>query len=226
MTATVTVAPKPRATDRPTSTVTLAPSPEPTVQTPANDGLAAGWSLKSNDLLTIAIPPGWSAVELSSEDAQSAFEALKQKDDRLAGIIGGPEALQDAAFWAFGPEPGQEAEGAGFVDNLNIRRTPLGAQRVTDLQPVLDVLLPQYERMGLEVTSTDTTRRFAGHSAALVTYVLQMGEPDGETFEVRGRQFLIATDSDLWILSLSTTPEREAEVEAELETMANSFLTK
>jgi hypothetical protein len=225
--------PSPAATPAPPATPTATPVSPPTVAatatlapapsvspTPGADALPASWQEEANDQLSIAVPPGWRAIKLRGADAQATFDALKQNDARLAGIIGSPEALQGAAFWALGPEEG------GFVDNLNIRRSPLGAQRVSDIQQVIDVLLPEYEKMGLKVTSTDATLRVNEHVAARITYTLMMNTADGKGFEVRGRQIIVATDSDLWILSFSTLPEREGEMAAQFERSAQSFRLK
>ncbi len=53
-----------------------------------------------------------------------------------------------------------------------------------------------------------------------------MHSADGKGFEVRGRQIFVAAESDLWILSFSTTPEREAEMAPQFERSAQSFRLK
>jgi hypothetical protein len=171
--------------------------------------------------VALSIPPAWQALELNGEDAQTFYDNLKQNDTKLAELIGGPEALQGAAFWAFGPEQ------PDFVDNLNIRRSPLGAERITDLQAqVIDVLLPEYDKMALKVTSTDATLRINDLPAARVTYTLPMNTADGKTVEVRGRQYLVVSESDLWVLSFSTTPEREGQLAPVFEQTAQTFRPK
>ena len=214
---------RPSVTPAAVASVTPAALPSSVPSTPDPDQLPAGWTRETNDQLSVAIPPNWRAIELSGQTAQAALEALKQNDARLAGIVGSPEALQSAAFWAFGPEPEPGGQQEDFVDNINIRRTPLGAQRLTDMQQVIDVLLPEYEKMGLQVTSTDPTLRVNDLPAAQVTYTLSMNAAGEKTFEVRGRQIIVATDTDLWVLSFSTTPEREGSMAAEFETIARSF---
>jgi hypothetical protein len=217
--------PEPRPTTPPaTATATVAPSPSPQPAAPSYQP-PPGWQLQANDQLSIALPPGWRAVGLGGADAQSLYDGLTKNDPLLAGIIGSPETLQEAALWAFGPEPGN-ASGSAFIDNLNIRRSPLGARRLTGLQQVLDVLLPEYEKMGLKVTSTDTALRVNELAAARVTYNLAMSTSGGMPVEIRGRQYLVAGDADLWVLSFSTVPEREGRVAAEFETSANSFRPK
>jgi hypothetical protein len=200
--------------------------PSSTPTPPAPDERPVDWALEANEQLSVAIPPGWRAVDFSNEDAQAAFERLRQNDARLADIIGSPEALQSAAFWAFAPEPLPGSGEEEFVDNLNIRRTPLGAQPLVDMQQVIDVVLPQYEKMGLEVTSTDLAVRIDNRPAARITYSLMLNAASEDTFEVRGRQVIVATDSDLWVLSLATTPEREGRLAAEFATIAESFRPK
>jgi hypothetical protein len=209
-------------TAAPTATVAILASPAPTA---ASDHLPAGWQRESNEQLSIALPADWRGLNLGAADAQALYNGLKQNDPQLAGIVGSAEALQGAALWAFGPAPSGPAETA-FVDNLSVRRSPLGPLMVTDMQNVLDVLLPEYEKMGLQVTSTDATLRVNDHAAARITYNLTMNTAAGKPFEIRGRQVLVATDTDLWILSFSTTPEREGEMAPQFEMSAQSFEPK
>jgi len=217
---TTEAAPLPTATHA--SPVVTATPPAPASAAPAGSatGLPAGWQRESNEQLSIAIPPGWTSVNLSGVDAQAAYDEIKRNDPHLAGIIGSPEALQGMAFWAFGPV---EAE---FTDNLNIRRSPLGAQRVTGMQEVIDALLPEYQKLGLQVTSTDPALQVHGYPAARITYSFMMSTAEGQAIEVRGRQVIVATDSDLWILSFSTTPGREGAQAGVFEQSAQSFEPK
>lgn len=223
---TATAAPSPTAAPPAPATAALAASPAPAAsQAPAAApaptagaaDLPEGWQRETNEQVSIAIPPGWVSFSFTGEDAQTAFDELKRNDPRLANMIGSAEALQGTAFWAFGPvDP-------DFTDNLNIRRSPLGSQRVTDVQQVLDALLPEYEKIGLKVTSTDATLRVHGFPAARVTYSFPMSTAEGQSIEVRGRQVIVATDTDLWVLSFSTTPEREGSMAGVFEQSALSF---
>jgi hypothetical protein len=216
--ATATIAPSAVAADSsPAATGEAVASPQPSSET---NGLPAGWLQAGNAQVSIALPPGWQAVDLSGDDAQAAFDDLKKNDPQLAGIIGGPEAVAGAALWAFGAAEGD------FVDNMNIRRTPLNLHPVNNMQQVVDVLLPEYDKMGLKVTSADANLKAGEYPAARITYTLMMNTAEGKEFEIRGRQYLVGTDLDLWILSYSTTPEREGAIAADFERSALSFEPK
>ncbi len=91
------------------------------------------------------------------------------------------------------------------------------------MQEVIDVLLPEYEKMGLTVTSSDAALRVNGWPAARVTYTLSINSQGGQPFEVRGRQIILATETDLWILSFATTPGAEGALAGVFETSAQSF---
>lgn len=185
---------------------------------PTPDRLPDGWTSHENHQVRLSLPPDWQVIEMTSVDAQAALENLKQDNLQMAGIIGSPDALLSAALWAFGP-PSEE-----YTDNLNVRRSPLGVEGITDMQgQVLDLLLPQLEMAGFDVSSTDASLRINGLPAARITYTLPMSSTSKQSFDIRGRQYLVLTDTDLWILSYSTTQAREARLAPVFEQSARSF---
>ncbi len=205
-------APSPTFAHRPTATlatpvVTLTPSLLP-----------HDWIDYENQHVRLALPPDWQVIELTSGDAQAALENLRQDNPQLAGIIGNADALQSAALWAFGPTNGE------FTESLNIRRSPLGAERITDMQgQALDLLLPQLDKAGFVVLSSDASLRINGLPAARIDYTLPIITAVKPTVNIRGHQYLVLSDSDLWILSYSTTPERDARMAPIFEQSARSF---
>lgn len=230
----------PTATTAPTAAVATAAVPSPTASTtpfepvasatpaattPSGDELPPGWERHGNDELSIAIPPGWRVIDVDLADAQGAYDTLARDYPGLGDILGGPEALAGAAFWAFGPVVTGKGQ-ASFVDNMNVRRSPLGAQRIASIQEVIDVLLPEYEKLGLVVTSTDPALRIDGFPAGRITYTLATNTDAQSMGEIRGRQYLVATDADLWVLSYTTVPKREGALAAGFETSAQSFEPK
>lgn len=191
---------------------------EPTAEA---EELPKGWQRKTTDQLSIALPPEWRTIELGGEDAQTLFDELQKTNPDLAGVIGGPKALESAVLWAFGPLH------IDFVDNMNIRRSPWGlAGRLYDLGDVVEVLLPQYEKMGMKVSSTDTGLRIFDLPAARVSYTLQVNGATGEPLEIWGRQYILATDEELWVISCGTTSERAETMAEVFERSAQSFRPK
>ncbi len=218
--ATVTSTPAPTATPTPAPTTSRAATPtiEPTA---AAEELPEGWQRKTTDQLSIALPPEWRTLELGGEDAQTLFDELQKTNPDLAGVIGGPKALESAVLWTFGPLQ------IDFVDNMNIRRSPWGlAGRLYDLDDAVEVLLPQYEKMGMKVSSTDTGLRIFDLPTARVSYTMQVKGASGEPLEVRGRQYLLAAERDLWVISYSTTSEREETMAEVFERSVQSFRSK
>ena len=207
-----TPAPSPTFTQRPTTapalpSVTSAPSP-----------LADDWIDYENESVRLALPPNWKTIELTSGEAQAALEDLKQDNPQMADIISSPGVLQSAVLWAFGPANSE------FADNLNIRGAPLGAERITDMQgQVLDLLLPQLDRAGFAVLSSDAGLRINGLPAARITYTLSTTTAGKSTSAILGHQYLVLSDSHLWILSYSTTPERDGRMAPIFEHSARSF---
>jgi hypothetical protein len=186
--------------------------------TPAASLLPDDWINYENQNVQLSLPRGWQMIELTSDDAQAALESMKQDNPHMAGIIASPDALQDAALWAFGPADRE------FTDNLNIRRSQLGAERITDMQgQVLDLLVPQLNEAGFGVLSSDANLRINGLPAAHIIYTLPTTAGGQPPVEIRGHQYLVLSDSYLWILSYSTTPERDARMAPMFEQSARSF---
>lgn len=204
--------PSPAPTQRPT--VTLAP---PTA-TLTSSGLPDGWIDYENQSIRLALPPDWQVVEPTSGSADAVLESLKQNHPQMADIIGSAAELEDVALWAFGLTSNK------FTDNLNIRRSPLGAERITDMQEqVLDLLLPQLDKAGFAVISSNGSLRINGLPAARITYTAPTTTALKPQPAIRGHQYLVLSDSDLWILSYSTTPDREARIASIFEQSARSF---
>jgi hypothetical protein len=191
---TATLAPQPTATAPPAATSL----PTARATTAATADPYAGWQTVATSALSIRLPADWQAVDLSGEDAAALLTQLRAQQSFLADVAGDVTA-QDAALVAVGPQRD------GPADSLTIRRTPLGAERVTDLRrQVIDLVLPQYEQLGFApVAGPDDGHTEAGLPLASVTYEL----PGGDGLPpVRGQQFFIAADSDLWILTFSAFP--------------------
>ena len=76
-------------------------------------------------------------LALSQGDLQAVFADFQKTNPELAKIIGSAEALQGVALWAFKTGGADAAGGnATFADNLNIRRSPLGDEKITDMGDV------------------------------------------------------------------------------------------
>ena len=195
---------------------TLAPTAPAMTSTP--DGLSDDWIEHDNQSIRIALPRDWQLADLPSKDVQEAFVDLKKNHPQMADIIGSPDAMLSATLWAFG-----QAEN-DFADNLNIRRSPLGAERITDVQrDVLDLLLKQLGEVGFTELTSDASLRINGLPAARIFYTLPTTTSEEAAPAIRGHQYLVLSDSDLWILSYSTLPEREARMAPIFEESARSF---
>jgi len=202
----------------PTFTRSQTLTPAAPAATAAPGGLPKDWIEYTDQSIRIALPRDWLVVHPTSCDAQAALAELKQTHPQMAGIIGSPDAMLSTTLWAFGPASND------FADNLNIRQSPLGAERLTDVQEdVLDRLLAQLGEAGFTELSSDANLRINGQPAARVRYTLPPTTSENATSAIRGHQYLVLSDSDLWILTYSTIPEREARMASIFEESARSF---
>jgi hypothetical protein len=207
------------------STPTVVPAtrtPTPNPNTP----IPAGWTEHPAGDVTIWLPTDWEVLALSQGDLQAVFADFQKTNPELAKIIGSAEALQGVALWAF--KTGGNAGGvpAAFADNLNIRRSPLGGQQITSMADMTSAILDQYRQLGFEVGATETDRQIGGHPAAHIAYSYPVVLSDGTSAKVNGHQYLVATPTDLWILSYSAAPGNEAALKPVFEQSAASFRAK
>ena len=183
-----------------------------------------GWTEHKSGDVTISLPADWEVLALSQGDLQAVFAAFQKTNPELAKIIGSAEALQGVALWAF------KADAAGidaaFADNLNIRRSPLGGQKITDMADVTPAILDQYRKLGFALGTTETDLQIGGQPAAHIAFSYPVTLPDGSSAKLNGQQFLVATPTDLWILSYSAAPGNEDALQPVFEQSAESFRVK
>ncbi len=186
-------------------------TPEPTAEPPTptpvpTADLPAGWVRHQGGDFSIALPEGWQVKEFSQGDSEAIFAELQKTNPQMAEIIGDAQQLQGVALWAFGPVE----ENTRFVDNLNVRRTPLEGQEVGDMQEVVDALIEQYGQYNFEDVSAKAGLEIGGYPAAYATYRMPLATSDGSQVMIQGHQYLVLTDTDFWILSYSFGPDSTA----------------
>lgn len=181
-----------------------------------------GFNLEETDTLSIQLPEAWDVIEVTPDNLEQVFEELKASNPEIVDAIGSAEALQGAVLWAFNGEPSNP----NFVDNLNIRSTPLGGQQITDMQEVLDAVTAQYDQLGLKVTEMSTDLEINGQPAARVDYMFDLNSAGGEATTIEGHQYLALGDDALWILSYSIDPASSSELFPLIEQSAMTFTTK
>ena len=70
------------------------------------------------------------------------------------------------------------------------------------------------------------TFRSAGYPAAHIAFSYPVTLPDGTNAKLNGHQYLVATPTDLWILSYSAGPGNEDALKPVFERSAESFRAK
>jgi hypothetical protein len=209
----------------PTPTTPATPSVVPATPTPTaipTTPAPAGWTEHKSSDMTISLPTDWEVMALSQGDLQTIFADFQKTNPELAKIIGSAEALQGVALWAFK----SDGADAAFADNLNIRRSPLGGQKITDMADVTPAILDQYRKLGFELGTTATDLQIGGHPAAHIAFSYPVTLPDGTSAKLNGDQYLVATPTDLWILSYSAGPGSEDAMKPVFEQSAGSFRVK
>ena len=208
----------------PTPPTPAAPTVVPATPTPTAVPAAPtpdGWTEHKSGDVTISLPADWEVLALSQGDLQAVFADFQKTNPELAKIIGSAEALQGVALWAFNTDGD-----APFADNLNIRRSPLGGQKIDNIADVTPAILDQYRQLGFEVGATETDRQIGGQPAAHIAFSYPVTLPDGTSAKLNGHQYLVATPTDLWILSYSAGPGSEDAMQPVFEQSAQSFRVK
>jgi len=193
-------------------------SPTAVPATPTPDG----WTEHESGDVTIWLPNDWEVLALSQGDLQAIFSEFQKTNPELAKIIGSAEALQGVALWAFRSSDADSA----LADNLNIRRSPLGDQKITVMEDILPAISDQYRQLGFELGLTETDLEIGGYPAAYITYSYPVALADGANTKLSGSQYLVATPADLWVLSYSAAPGSEDVMKPVFEQSAQSFRVK
>lgn len=199
----------PRPTPAPPTVAAVTPTPE-------------GWVQHTSADVTIWLPKEWQVLEPGDGDLQTIFADFRKNNPELARIIGSAEALQGVSLWAF--KTG--SQDAVFVDNMNIRRNPLGARKIEKMEEIVGPVLDQYRQLGFEIGKSEADLWIGGHPAAHISYSFQLAGSDGKPTRLSGSQYLVATPTDLWILSFSAAPGSEIALAAIFEQSAQSFSVK
>lgn len=200
----------------PAPTPVPTPTPTPAPPTPTPD---TGWVEHAAGDLTISLPKEWEILELGSGDIETLFAEFQRTNPELAQVIGSAEALQGVSLWGFN----RSNPDAAFVDNLNIRRSALNGQKVEKMQDVVDAVVAQYKQIGFEVTQTQADLQVGELPAAHIAYNFQVTGSDGQPAAVTGHQYLVASATDLWILSYSAGPGNDTALAPIFEKSALSF---
>ena len=91
---------------------------------------------------------------------------------------------------------------------------------------VTPAILDQYRKLGFELGATETDLQIGGHPAAHIAFSYPVTLPDGTSAKLNGHQYLVATPTDLWILSYSAGPGNEDALKPVFEQSAASFRAK
>ncbi|MCU0507293.1 MAG: hypothetical protein MUC34_02655 [Anaerolineae bacterium] len=215
-----TASPAPTMTMPPPPTAAPPPSPAPaptaTLEPTATADPFEGWKTITTDTFSISVPADWEVIDLTEEEIGALIEQLELKNKVLAAVLERTPNLTDFELIALAPPVD------GFADNLNIKRAPLGAEPVDDLEAWLrDALLPQYGLMGLKPwgeRSDLVTDGGLPMARVMIRPPTSAGGP-----ELRGRQYFVLTDTDMWALSYSTLEDRGDRPPTEFEKSARSF---
>jgi len=204
-------------TSRPTPTPLSSPTPAVIPGTPTPEG----WGKHETPRLILWLPTTWAVLEVNQGDLNQLFTEFQAQNPDLAGIIGGPEALQGVYLWAFnntGADP--------TVNNLNIRRTELGSSQGAGMELLVGSIVGQYRQLGFDVGETQANLNINGHPAARISYSFAMTNSAGQAITAKGYQYLVTAGANLWILSYTIDPALTATTLPVIEQSAASFQAK
>ncbi|MCX6032671.1 MAG: hypothetical protein NT169_25720 [Chloroflexi bacterium] len=201
-------------TPTPTPPSPTAPAPSPTPE---------GWARHETPGLVIWLPKTWEILDTEKSDPQTVFAEFQKNNPQLAAVIGSADALKGVSLWAFNRP---DSATATLVDNLNIRRVSLEGQPSTNIQAVLDQVLIQYRQLGFIISESKADLKIGDQPAAAIRYTFPIIAGDGKSISADGRQYLVLTQSDLWILSYTIGPGQAAALAPVIEQSAQSFRAK
>ena len=236
--------PKPTATATPTATpspepsATPSPTPDPTAaarqaaRLPAIDltaitsTLDSGWVQYDlpNQGFSVALPPGWTPVDVSAEGLAAMIEMMGEQNPQLGGFLGN-QAMADMVaegmvFYALDTNPAAYA--LGMPPTINVLKMDTGIALPLDM--VVPLTLGQLEGIALpEVPITNERIDLNGVEAELIRYVGDLSSITGEPLQVGFTQVVIPFGGRLYVVSISAPVGLGSDYQDLLDQIAGSF---
>ena len=198
---------------------TATPTAVPAAPTPD------GWTEHKSGDVTISLPADWEVLALSQGDLQAVFADFQKTNPELAKIIGSAEALQGVALWAFrapaAPMPPAAMPRSPITSTSGAARSAARKSPTWQMSPRRSST--NTGSWGSSSGATETDLQIDGHPAAHIAFSYPVTLPDGTSAKLNGQQYLVATPTDLWILSYSAGPGSEDAMQPVFEQSAESF---
>lgn len=192
---------------------TTCATPTPASPTPVPEG----WRVEMGDGFTIALPERWQAVDVTAEGIEAILDKVRELDDEwarnMSAMLSDKAAAESMKFWAFDPQPA----GAGFA-SVNVTRGDLPF--AVDASAAAAQLEATYERIGLEILSTDEDLTIGGLDAARLSVRTPMG-----ALSMRQVQYVFVDGLTMWAVTLTVDDAVWAEYETLLIAIGESFRT-
>jgi hypothetical protein len=205
-----------------TASPTLAPTQELT-PSPNTVGLPNGWTRRAGDGFSIGLPDSWESISAADIANSDTWDALRDANPDAGAVIDQAEtAMSTGQVQMFAFDPGPRTLTSGFANNVNVIHVgdPGDDDLASIAEQVADAVALQVPVEGQIRTSTTT---LPAGQAAVLRYRWTVNTPGQGSFEVAVTQYLIVTDGDGYIVTLSGLRADEERDRPIWEAMATSF---
>jgi hypothetical protein len=205
---------KKRTAGTETSGGTILPVPE--TKTPD------GWPLYEvkREGFAIALPPEWRQFDMNPATFEKSFQEGAKNNPELMAMFPGLMQQVRAGMKFFGID--EQSAKTGFATNVNILRMPLPPGGNLDLIASDSVRLMEQMPNVVKPIARERLKTGAGDCERL-RYQMRMQSPKGKADVVAISQFLFATSTDGFVVTLTTTADREAHYRDTFDKIGHSF---
>jgi len=181
----------------------------------------AGWPVYEvpAEGFALELPPGWRQFDMDPKTFEAKFKEAMKKNPKLEPMLGSlrQQIVGGVKFFGF-----DEAMQGGFTTNINVLRLPLA--RGENLDSAVADALTQYANMPSVIKPVTHERlTMATGDRERIKSKMTMNSPTGQQFTIAVTNFILTTDKDGYVVTLTTTTDQEAKYAATFDRIGRSF---
>ncbi len=184
-----------------------------------------GWVLNEvpRDRFAIALPANWEQVDMDPSKFMASMQTLRERNAEAAAVIEGQaRALASAGVSFFGFDPASETLAVGIATDANVQRQPMGTPMTLD-----DITELALQNLGnsqaVEQPVTHRRVMLEGGESTEFRFRANVTDQSGNPLALAVTQYLIVRQQDLYVITLTTTADRDSAYAEVFEQIGKSF---
>lgn len=173
----------------------------------------------------IALPPTWEQIDMDEATLDASLDAVSENNPEMAELVKGQARnllLSGVKFYAFDLGPAAISE--GFASNVNVLKQTLPV--TPSMEVFVQINVAQLEKMPNVIKPVTHQRvKLASGTGEEIRYQLSMQVPTGDEVTLAITQVLALKGKNAYVITCTTTVDRQQEYEAAFERISRSFRT-